>query len=73
MGKMKQNHHSKKNTNVGSVTFLLRDGSVTSEDVSVLGNPFCWHGLRLDSETALLKDDFGRCFEPQTGRAVGGK
>jgi hypothetical protein len=38
-----------------------------------VGNNYCWHSLRLDTETSLQNNDAGGYFEPQTGRAVRGK
>jgi hypothetical protein len=55
------------------VTFLTGDGTPTSVTSSVVGNSYCWGGLRLDAETGLHNDDGGSYFDPQAGRAVRGK
>lgn len=50
----------------GAVTFLTSDGVATSATSSAVGNPYCWHGLRLEAETGLHNDDGGSYFEPQS-------
>ena len=57
----------------GAVRFLTSDGIATSATTSAVGNPYCWHGHRLDAETSLQNNDGGSYFEPQTGRAIRGK
>jgi YD repeat-containing protein len=52
----------------GAVTFLDSDGTPTSATSSAFDNPYCWGGLRLDSETGLHNDDGGEYFEPQVAR-----
>jgi YD repeat-containing protein len=37
---------------------------------SPLGNPFLFHGLEWDGESALLGDGDGNYFDPPTGRAI---
>ena len=55
----------------GAVTFLTSDGTATTAASSAVGNPYCWHGLRLDAETSLQNNDGGGYHEPQTGRTIG--
>ena len=52
----------------GAVTFLTSDGISTSATTSAVGNPYCWHGQRLDAETGLQNNDGGGYFEPSTAR-----
>ncbi len=54
----------------GAVTFLTSDGVATSATSSSVGNPYCWHGLRLDAETGLQNDDGGGYLDTQTGRNI---
>ena len=54
----------------GAVTFLTGDGTPTGLRSSSVGNPYCWNGLRLDSETGLQNNDGGGYLEPQTGRCL---
>ncbi len=55
----------------GAVTFLTSDGTPTGAAASAVGNPYCWGGLRLDSETGLQNDGGGGYYDPNTGRPVG--
>jgi hypothetical protein len=63
----------------GQPQFLMPDGSpILGSDgqpvtASPLGNPFLFHGLEWDGESALLGDGGGNYFDPPTGRAVRGK
>ncbi len=57
----------------GAVTFLTSDGLPSGAASSVVGNPYCWGGLRLDPETGLQNNDGGGYFDPQSGRDTGGK
>ena len=63
----------------GQPQFLMPDDSpILGSDgqpvtASPLGNPFLFHGLEWDGESALLGDGGGNYFDPPTGRAVRGK
>ncbi|MDQ6630755.1 MAG: hypothetical protein M3Y82_03235, partial [Verrucomicrobiota bacterium] len=54
----------------GAVTFLTSDGVPTTAKSSAVGNPYCWHGLRLDPETGLKNNDGGDYLETQSGRSL---
>ena len=55
----------------GAVTFLNGGGVPTGLTSSSVGNPYLWHGLRLDAETGLHNDDDGGYYDTQTGRGIG--
>ncbi len=54
----------------GAVTFLTSDGIATGATSSAVGNPYCWHGLRLDAETGLQNDGGGGYLETQSARPL---
>jgi YD repeat-containing protein len=56
----------------GAVTFLTGDGVPSGATASSVGNPYCWGGLRLDSETGLQNDDGGSSWDPASGRKIHG-
>jgi YD repeat-containing protein len=54
----------------GAVTFLTSDGVPTTATSSAVGNPYCWHRLRLDPETDLNCDDGGVYLDTKTGATL---
>jgi YD repeat-containing protein len=60
----------------GDVLFMTSDGIATSATKSAVGNPYLFHGMEWDSETALYQGHGmggeNPLFEPKSGRAIGG-
>lgn len=60
----------------GDVLFMTSDGISTSANKSSVGNPYLFHGMEWDSETALYHGcgtgGENPLFEPKSARAVGG-
>jgi YD repeat-containing protein len=60
----------------GDVLFMTSDGIATSATKSSVGNPYLFHGMEWDAETALYHDHGASgenpLYEPKSGRANGG-
>jgi hypothetical protein len=61
----------------GDVLFMTSDGITTSATKSGAGNPYLFHGMEWDAETALYHDHGmageNPLYEPKSGRALRGK
>jgi YD repeat-containing protein len=60
----------------GDVLFMTSDGIATSATKSAVGNPYLFHGMEWDAETALYHgggmEGNNPFYEPKSGRANGG-